>query len=260
MLLSMRKNRFQQRAELTQNPTAKRLFALMENKQTNLAIAADLTSSHDLLELADALGPEICIFKTHIDILDDFTPQVTNELRHLADKHQFLIFEDRKFADIGNTVTYQYGGGIYRIVEWADIVNAHIIPGPGIISGLKEIGLPKGRALLLLAEMSSAGTLAEGSYTMQAVKMAQDHPDFVIGFISLKKLSDDPRWVYMTPGVQLASGKDTLGQQYRTPESVIQEGSDIIIVGRGIYGSKDPRSQAKMYRQASWQAYCHSIG
>ena len=252
----MRNLSYKNERSLPQNPTAKKLFALMEKKQTNLSVAADVTTCESLLKLAETLGPEICVFKTHIDILDDFTPQVTKELRRLADKHNFLIFEDRKFADIGNTVSHQYRGGVYKIADWADIFNAHIVPGPGIIAGLKEGSLSRNSGLLLLAEMSSSGTLAKSSYTEAAVQMAEANPDFVIGFISLRKLSDNPAFIYMTPGVQLASGSDALGQQYQTPESVIQAGSDVIIVGRGIYGAKNPASEAELYCKAGMAGLC----
>jgi orotidine 5'-phosphate decarboxylase subfamily 1 len=196
------------------------------------------------------------VLKTHIDIVADFDHELIAQLTKLAKQHNFLIFEDRKFADIGNTVKEQYGGGIYHIASWSDITNAHTVPGPGIINGLKEVGLPLGRALLLLAEMSSKGTLASGEYTKKSVEMAKQHPEFVIGFIAIKKVDSDPSFITLTPGVQLSVGGDTLGQQYLTPEEVIcKNQSDVIIVGRDIITAQDPSAAAKKYRTAGWQAY-----
>lgn len=246
---------YSSRAEQCSNPTAQKLFSLMDEKKTNLGVAADLTRTQKLLDLADAVGSEICALKTHVDILEDFTPSFITQLQALAEKHNFLIFEDRKFADIGNTVLHQYEGGIYRISDWADITNAHIIPGPGIIEGLRKIGLPKGRGLLLLAEMSSQGSLAHGLYTEKAIEMAQQYRDYVIGFICQRKLTDDPCFVHMTPGIQLESGKDALGQQYLTPEIAFGKGTDVILVGRGIFGAKDPKNEARIYRKRAWAAY-----
>ncbi len=247
---------YSERAGYCSNPTASRLFRLMDDKKTNLALSADVTTAAELIALADQLGPEICVLKTHIDIIADFTPALTQTLRALATKHRFLLFEDRKFADIGHTVKQQYAGGIYRIASWADVINAHTLPGPGIIAGLKAAGMAAGGSLLLLAEMSSAGNLLDKHYRQQTLAMAESHQDFVIGFITQHALSTQPHWLYFTPGVQLANGTDSLGQQYQTPETaILAHGSDVIIVGRGIIAETNPLRTAKTYRQAAFDAY-----
>ncbi|XP_007429693.1 uridine 5'-monophosphate synthase [Python bivittatus] len=250
------------RAELPgTHPLAARLLRLMEKKQSNLCLSADVNNSKDLLQLADTLGPSICILKTHIDILDDFTQEVVKELSVLAAQHEFLIFEDRKFADIGNTVKHQYKGGVFKIASWSDMVNAHAVPGPGVIKGLKEVGHPLQRGCLLIGEMSSNESLATGDYTKAVVKMAEEHSDFVLGFISGSRIIEKPEFLHLTPGVQMQAGGDSLGQKYLSPQDVIRKrNSDIIIVGRGILSASDHLAEAEAYRKVGWESYLQKIG
>ena len=73
----------------------------------------------------------------------------------------------RKFADIGKTVVSQYTGGMYHISEWADVVNVHAVPGPGVIEALQRSneGVSGARGCLIVAQMSSEANLAVKSYT-----------------------------------------------------------------------------------------------
>lgn len=247
---------YKQRALFCSNPIAQRLFTIMDTKKTNLVFSADVTNKDKLLALADLIGPEISVLKTHCDIIDGFDQDFYMALRSLAKQHNFLIFEDRKFADIGSTTVQQYTGGIFRIADWADIVTVHIIAGDGTLKALKSTEKTKNAAFLLLAQMSSAGALTQGSYTQEAIRLALQYPHNAIGFICREKLSDNPGILHFTPGVQLAEGGDALGQQYLTPEKVIKEfGSDSIIVGRGILNAQDPLAEAQRYRKAGWDAY-----
>lgn len=254
---------YQERAAKHPSPVASKLLNLMNEKKTNLCASLDVSTTAELLELVDTLGPYICLLKTHIDIVSDFTIEGTvKPLKALAQKHKFLIFEDRKFADIGNTVKLQYSSGIYRIAEWADITNAHGVTGAGIVTGLKQAAqeaTSEPRGLLMLAELSSKGSLAHGAYTQGTVDIAKTDKDFVIGFIAQKDMggrSEGFDWLIMTPGVGLDDKGDALGQQYRTVDEVVSTGSDIIIVGRGLFAKgRDPRVEGERYRKAGWEAY-----
>lgn len=139
-----------------------------------------------------------------------------------------------------------------------------------MVTGLASVGLPLGRGLLLLAEMSTKGSLAVGEYTKSSVRMALDNPEFVIGFIAQNRMDAlaaelgyaGKDLLILTPGVGLDSRGDGKGQQYRTPKEVVGEaGCDVIIVGRGIYGDgktldvTDVRAKAERYQSEGWVAY-----
>lgn len=222
------------------------------------------------------VGPNIAVLKIHADIIRDFGKTTIEGLKERAEKHRFLIFEDRKFIDIGNTVQKQYHGGALRISEWAHIINCSILPGRGIVEALAQVASSKDfhygpeRGLLILAEMTSKGSLATGAYTTASVDYAREFKDFVIGFVSTRALTEvqsdvtsateGEDFVTFTTGVNLSSKGDKLSQQYQTPKSAIERGADFIIVGRGIYLDPYPMEAVRRYQKEGWDAYLARVG
>ncbi len=260
---------FSDRAAIAKAPAARKLFELMEQKRSCLALAADVTNSAEFLRLVKATAEEVAVVKTHVDVIDDYSPALAGELKDLSRDHSFLIFEDGKFADIGTTVKLQYGHGIYKIASWAHFVTVHSVPGPGALEGLFEVARPfmeknEVRGGLMLAQMSSKGTLATGEYTEKTVEMARLFETFAAGFIGagsvpreLKKLAEmaEAHFAILTPGVKLHSKSGELLQQYASPADAVFAGSDCVIVGGGIFKAADPKIAASEYRNAAWNAY-----
>lgn len=240
------------------HPLAQQIAGLMEKKQSNICLAADVKSMSELLRIADLVGQSIVILKTHVDTYHDFDKGKLGQLQKLAEKHDFILFEDRKFLDIGNTVTMQYGGGVFNIANWAPLTNATIAAGPDILAALKQTA-KKTNGVLLLAEMSSKGNTFE-QFLPQTIAAAEANRDLVIGYISQRSFGN-PAFLYMTPGVNALQKDDALGQTYRTPQDVIAEsGSDVLIIGRGIYEHANPAVAAREYQVAAWKAHTAALG
>ena len=228
----------------------KKLLQIMIEKQTNLCVAADVENSQSLLSLAIQVGPNICCLKTHVDILNDWDMKTAQKLKELAKMHNFIIFEDRKFGDIGKTVEAQVHRGLFKISQWADLVTVHGLPGKKILDSLENC------KALIVAQMSSEGNLATPEYAEKCTQMAIDH-DNAVGVIAQSRLDDTiPGLIQMTPGVQISQKSDNMGQQYNDPQRAVgQKGADVIIVGRGI--TQDPmkyKEMAEMYQKEGWEA------
>lgn len=239
---------YEEKLKLVEHPIGKKLLEIALEKKSNLIASADLMTTGELLKFADEVGPHIAALKTHIDIITDFSHENTIlPLKDIAQKHNFLLMEDRKFGDIGNTQELQFNGGVYKISTWADLITAHPIGGAKALETFLNSGV------VAIWSMSSKGTLTDAHYREEAMKLLENQPN-VVGCVAQNKAPEN--LLLFTPGVSLSQAGDAKGQQYNTPEMVMKKyHTDFIIVGRGIYKAPDVEQAALAYKTHAWEAY-----
>jgi len=152
--------------------------------------------------------------------------------------------------------------------EWCDLVTIHGVAGPSVMKGLQS-GKSQGRLVgaLIVAEMSSKDNLINKEYSDKCVDIfrafkSEAQGVATVGLISQTRLCQDPDSIQMTPGVNLSTQSDSLGQTYvSVEEAVCQKGADAVIVGRGITQSPnaDIASTARKYRDEAWAAYTRRL-
>tara|TARA_Y100000022_G_C13240415_1_gene372097 strand:+ start:177 stop:899 length:723 start_codon:yes stop_codon:yes gene_type:complete len=222
-------------------------------KKSNICLSLDYTKTKDILNVLNLVKDYIIIVKIHVDIIEDFDNNFINSLVKICDENNILIFEDRKFADIGYIFEKQFTGGIYNINKWANLITVHSIVGDGILK-IFEKCKKHNQGILYIAEMSNKNNMLNNDYKNKTLEIANKYKNCIIGFICQHKISNCD-YLYFTPGVNIECTKDNYDQKYISPETAFKNGSDIIIIGRGITNSHNIKESCIKYRDIFYNLY-----
>jgi orotate phosphoribosyltransferase len=154
----------------------------------------------------------VSAIKIHSDILSD---QYIRELMIQKKRYQFIVIDDRKFADIPYISKKQLEN---ILKKWdIDIITVHGMCGEELV---RELNFPT----LLIARMSNKGNLINYSETVYEIGRKYDH---VIGYIDQYRA---PNKLTFTPGIGL--GKDH--------KQLKEIDADYYIIGRAILDAENP--------------------
>ena len=222
------------------------------NTKGRICFAADIPNWKQLFNILELIHPYISMVKMHIDIMENFEQSNLNRLKEMSLVHNFLIWEDRKFNDIGNTFKNQLYGGIYRINTWADFISVNPVAGYKTLDIIRE-EKQKGfitPGIFLLAEMSSYKNLMNPIYTEQVIEIARKNQDLVSGIINqnIEKSRISP-FLSITPGINMKIKNDSNDQVYRNINDSNIVNNDIFVIGRAIYNADEPLKEIIEYNE-----------
>ena len=200
------------------------LLKCMKNK---IIWAADVSSMKQLFEQLDIYGEKISVLKLHIDIFNYFTQDNLKRLIDYKERYNLLLWEDRKFADIGNIMIKQISNSIYCYLDWVDMFSIHCISGHESVSAI-TIAFP-GLKWILIGQLSSSENLIDNKYTNSCKQIYKSIPN-VVGIVCQEYLG--PKYIHIVPGISKYIESDKQGQYYSTIEQ--KKFADFYVVGRSI--------------------------
>ena len=225
----------------------------MENK---IIIPLDLDHS-SAINIAKKLNPDLCRLKVGSQLFTSSGPKIISELNNL----KFDIFLDLKFYDIPNTV-YESVKSALDLGVW--MVNVHASGGAKMLESAKKAIESVNSSTILIAvtiltsfskeNMANLGISDLDKHILNLGKLAYDCGlDGVVcastDTQSIKK-NFGKNFLAVTPGIRPAwSGLDDQSR-VSTPSEALRNGSDFLVIGRPITGSKDPiKALERIYKE-----------
>ena len=173
--------------------------------------AADVTSMKELFLQLDVYGSKIGVLKLHIDTFKDFSLDNLLKLQEYKERYKLLIWEDRKFADIGNIMVKQIKNSIYYYEDWVDIFSIHGITGFDSVNAAIDENLKF--KWILIGQLSSSENLITSEYTERCKEIYKQNVN-IIGMVCQEYLG--PEYIHIVPGISKHVEGDNMGQKYST--------------------------------------------
>ena len=225
----------------------------MENK---IIIPLDLDHS-SAINIAKKLNPDLCRLKVGSQLFTSSGPKIISELNDL----KFDIFLDLKFYDIPNTV-YESVKSAVDLGVW--MVNVHASGGAKMLESAKKAIESVNSSTILIAvtiltsfskeNMTNLGISDLDKHILNLGKLAYDCGlDGVVcastDTQSIKK-NLGKNFLAVTPGIRPAWSSLDDQSRVSTPAEALRNGSDFLVIGRPITGSKDPiKALERIYKE-----------
>ncbi len=224
------------------------------NKRDQLALALDVSNSKEALELVAATIDFVGVFKIGMQLFYAEGPDLVRRIK--AQGRQ--VFLDLKLHDIPNTVA----SAIDRLaVLEIDYLTVHAGGGPAMLCAAQQAaGSIQLLAVTVLTSMDEHELAAVGVShppAEQVHRLAQTATQAGISGLVCSALEAQAlraelgEQVFLVcPGIR-PTGSD-VGDQKRiaTPGQALQDGANLLVVGRPIRSATDPRAAAQMILKA----------
>lgn len=218
-----------------------------------IALPLDVESVDAARKWIQELGPEIGVFKVGLELFTAVGPSAVDAV-HATGAATFL---DLKLHDIPATMA-----GAVRSASRLGVryLTVHASAGPAALRACAEAA---GKDLTILAvtvltsldgaELAAVGI--EGSPETAAVRLARvAHAAGIGGLVCSPnecapiRAAVGPDLVLVVPGIRPGGATGDDQRRIGTPRSAIENGADVLVVGRPIRDAADPRGAARSIR------------
>jgi orotidine-5'-phosphate decarboxylase len=216
----------------------------------HLAIALDVPSLDEAVELARTVAPYIGVAKVGLELYSAAGPGAVEPLADLG----LRVFADLKLHDIPTTV-----GRAARVLGRLGVhyLNFHAAGGvemlragvDGVKEGARDSGLAAPVALAVTVLTSDADASAFDTRLANAIAAGCGGVVCSVQeIVRVKRARQD--LVTVVPGVRLADGDAHDQARIGTPSQVAAAGADVLVIGRAVSAATDRRAAAQLVHDA----------